>query len=336
MMSKRSSQSRALPLSVAVSLWLYRKLLSLHPQAFRREFGMSIVQVFAQECRDAHGVAGAGGVLRLWLPAFGDLLAGACAERLVLLAAWWKGSDPMQVYRQSASMIFAAFVAYVLAGIGFQKMSEDVVKSTLPQTHPLLAVSYIAVEAGAVVALLAVLAGGVPIALATLRYAIAHDRRDILWRFVVPPLSLAVFLAYLVVLVRVTPRNGTPPTLQTPGQLALVSSLIAVFVLAAIASTAAVLGAIARSDVDPRLYRFSRIPGVVATLAMLLTLIALATWSFALWQFAPSIFFGNDGALATSTIVSIIVETVVMLGATAVAIRASLRSLAERDAVMAA
>ena len=307
------------PLVVVASLRVYRALLRLYPTKFRREYGTAIMQVFAQECRDAHRAAGAGGVLRVGLRETVDLLAGACAERLALVAGWWKGSGPMQVYRQTASAVFAAFIAYVLAGVGFQKMSETVLKSSLPAAHPLLTISYDVVVAGAVVALLAVLVGGMPIALAALRDALARRRGDILLRFAVPPVSLALLAGYTLVLLR-----------HSPGH-ALAWTLIGLLILAAIASTAAVLDAIWRSEIDARLYQFARVPSAVAALAMLVTLVASVTWSLVLWQTGPTIFFGNDGILATSTVPSTIAHTLVMLAATAVAIRATLRGRAGRS-----
>jgi hypothetical protein len=306
------------PRAVATSLRLFRALLGLYPAGFRRAYGDEIVQVFAQECRDAHQASGASGVLGLWLRECGDLLVGAGAERLAVAAAWWKGSISMSVslsvYRQTASAIFAAFVAYVLAGIGFQKMSEEVMKSSLPASHPLFTVGYGAVEVGAVLALLAILVGGVPIALAALRDALAKGHRDVLLRFAVPPISLLVLAGYFLLALR-----------HSTGHI-LGWTLVALFVLAAAASTAAVLDAIQRSDVDPRLFRSARTPGAIAALAMLLTLAGSAAWSLTLWQVAPGIFFGNDGVLATSTLASTIVHTTVMLVATAVALGATVRS----------
>jgi hypothetical protein len=319
MTTGRSSPTRRPPLVITASLQLYRVLLVLHPRAFRREYGASILQVFAQECRDAKRAAGVAGVLCLWPRALGDLLAGAAAEHFARLVAWWKGSASMGIYRQSASEIFAAFVAYVIAGIGFQKMSEDVVKSSLPASHPLLTISYDTVAVGAVLALLAVLVGGVPITLAALRDTLRRRRVGILMLFAVPPVSLAVLAGYALLLVR-----------KSPGH-ALVWTLIGFFIVAAVVSTAAVLGAVGRSDVDARLYRFARIPGAVAALAMLGTLVASAAWSVVLWQNAPGIFFGNDGILATSTVASTIAHTGVMLAAAIIAIRATLRGLSKRD-----
>jgi hypothetical protein len=317
---------------VALTVALYRWLLWLHPAAFRREYSVSICQVFAQSCRDAYRASGAAGVARLWLPALGDLLHGALAEHLDAL----KGSYPMLEYRRSLSAVFGAYIAFVIAGIGFQKMTEDVMKSSLPSSHPILMVAYVIVEGGAALSLLAVLVGGLPLAWSALRYAFAQRRGDILARFAVPPIALAVVWGYLVFLVHLDPGGATAATIHSPARILAVGSLIAVFVVAAAASTGAVLSAIARSEITPRLYRFARIPGMLLTVAMAGMLLAVVAWVLALWQAAPAQFFGNDGLLASSTILSSLAQVILMLGAIAVAARAIARGMAMRQTSPAA
>lgn len=330
-MSFHSSPSRRRSfLLIAVTLWVYRRLLYLHPPAFRRDFGGPIIQVFAQTCRDAQRAAGAGGVARLWLPALGDLLRGAFAEYVSLIMQ--KGSYVMPQYRRSASIIFAAYIAFVVAGISFNKMSEDVMKSTLPSNYPILAIAYDAVAVGSVVSLLAVLAGGLPIAWEALRFAFANGRRDILARFAVPPLALAVIVGYFLLVVFLHIGGTAATTIHAPARIFGVGALVVIFLAGAVASTIAVLDAIARSDIAERFFRFSLLAGVLATVAMLCMLLATAAWSIGLWQDAPAHFFGNDGFLATSTLFYICVQLVLMVAATGIAIWAVSRGLTTRNA----
>jgi hypothetical protein len=317
---------------LAVTLWAHERLLALHPASFRREFATSIQQVFRQSCLDAYHAGGSLGVARLWLPALGDLLYGALAEHAALLTLSLKGSSHMPQYRRSASMIFAAFIAFVIVGIGFQKSSEDIMKSALPTTYPLLAVSYYAMMAGAIVALLAVLIGGVPIALAALRYALANRRLDILARFMVPLVALLVILADVFVVVSLNIGGNTAATIHTPARFAGIGSVVVLFILGAAASVYAVLDAIARSDINERLLRFALLPGVLATVAMIVMAVANLVWSFSLWQHAPDLFWGNDGILATSTLVGIVVQALVMVVATIIAIRALIQGFSARGA----
>ena len=317
---------------LVVTLWTYARLLTLHPATFRAEYGDSIQQVFRQTCLDAYRSAGAAGLLRLWAPALGDLLSGALAEHAAHLTNILKGPASMLQVRRSASIIFAAFIAFVIAGIGFQKSNEDIMKTSLPGAHPLLGVSYDVMMAGALVALLAILIGGVPLALAALRYALANCRFDIISRFLVPLVALLVVIAAGFIVVTNNIGGNSPATLHSPARIAAMGGLILLFILAAIASTYAVLSAIARSDINPGLLRFTLLPGTLATIAMLAMVAALAGWSFGLWQNAPSHFFGNDGVLSTSTLVGIAAQAIIMVVATMIAIRALARAYAARRA----
>jgi hypothetical protein len=320
---------------LAQTLWLHSRLLTLHPAAFRRDYGDSIQQVFRQTCLDAARSGGTAGILRLWLPALGDLLAGALAEHAALLSDILKGSSAMLQIRRSASIIFAAFIAFVIAGIGFQKENEDIMKTALPGAHPILAISYDVMLVGALVALAAILVGGLPVAVAALRYALANRRFDIVARFLVPPVALLVVIAGFFVVTAFNIGGATVATIHTPARIAAIGGLIVLFVLAAVASAYAVLSAIARSDINERLLRFTLLPGALATIAMLAMVAALAGWSVGLWQNAPAHFFGNDGVLSTSTLVGIVAQAIIMVVATILAINALAHGLAARRAAPA-
>jgi hypothetical protein len=256
-----SDQTRGLPTLVAATLWIYSRLLVLHPSGFRRDFGRGILQVFRQTCLDSYRLRGTSGVMWLWAPALADLIHGALAEhasRLYLPA----GASPALRYRRSASTVFACFIAFVVAGTGFAKNSEDVVKSSLPSTYPVLALAYHGVMVGAVLSLLAVLAGGIPIALSSLRFALVHRRIDILLRFAVPPLALCLSYLYLRLIMRLNVGGDTSGTIHTWQRFLGVGSVVLVFLLAAAAGTAAVLDAVGRSEIQERLLRASLLPAV--------------------------------------------------------------------------
>ncbi len=311
---------------VAATLWVYRRLLLLHPAAFRREYGSAITQVFRQACRDAYAKQGPRGVVQLWLPACADLLRGALAEYLALLFPT-KGSPYMLHYRRSATILFTAYIAFVLAGMGFAKLSEDVMKSSLPSAHPLFAVTYDAIMVLSVISLLAILLGGVPIALAALRFALTQRRRDILARFAVPPIALLVIVAYPLIANALHLERTLATTFHT-SLLLVGGGFIGLFVVGAAVSTVAVLQAIARSDIDAGLVRFALRPGALAAIAMGGMTVATLLWSLSLWQNAPTVFWGNDGVLATSTLLSTLVLIIVMLGATVIALRALFQGFA--------
>jgi len=79
--------SRGVARVVALSAWAYRLLLWAYPATFRRRYGADMARVFRDLCRDTHRRAGAGGVLRLWPAALGDLATGALGESLALLTS---------------------------------------------------------------------------------------------------------------------------------------------------------------------------------------------------------------------------------------------------------
>ncbi len=77
-MSRRDHEvSRAVRFSALV----YNRLLVLYPQAFRREYGAHMAQVFRDCCREALHTNGITGLWRYWAIALGDRVVSAIAER---------------------------------------------------------------------------------------------------------------------------------------------------------------------------------------------------------------------------------------------------------------
>lgn len=60
---------------------LYRSLLTLYPPEFRARYGDEMVQLFADQLRDAQRDRARTGSARVWLRALGDLAVTAAAER---------------------------------------------------------------------------------------------------------------------------------------------------------------------------------------------------------------------------------------------------------------
>jgi hypothetical protein len=231
----------------------------------------------------------------------------------------------LQQTRRSAITVFCAWIAFVVAGLAFNQMIEDDVRQ-LNSAHPGVAIAYYVVMVAAVVALLAVLVGGLPIAFAALRRALAEGRRDVLLFFAVPPVALAVWLLWTWLLVnQIAPGNGA-----ANGNVSLLFlSWIGLFVLAAIASTAAVSLAIARVEIAPRLFRFALAPATITTLAMVVMLGAVIAWGLVMRSEAPSYLSSPTGpaALRASVSVHLLVQIAVMMVATLLAVAALIRGL---------
>lgn len=230
--------------------------------------------------------------------------------------------------RSSEIAVFAAWIAFVVAGMSFQKSSEDIMK--VDASLAAVNIPYLLIEAGAVVALLAVLAGGVPIALAALRFAFANRRRDVLALFAVPVVSFGVLVVYGFIALQVA--NGADAAASHPTTVGkeLFVGLMGIFLLGAVASTWAVAAAIRRSEVSGRLFRFALVPATVTALAMALMLGAVVGWGLALRAADPAAFNGYDGIFASSTALAWIGNIVVMAVATAVAVAAVLRGFGAR------
>lgn len=172
--------------------------------------------------------------------------------------------------------------------------------------------------------------GGAPIAFTALRRAIVERRRGILLLFVVPPLSLAVFIRYVLLLAGPVYAAVGPLAVHDLLNVALAFSLFGLFLLAAVVSTAAVSVAVVRSEISGRLYRFTLIPGAVAALAMLVMLISTVIWGVSLSMDAPQLFNGDGGVLATNFAASWLGIVVVMAVSTCVAGVSVLRDYAVR------
>ena len=70
-----------LPWIISCSIRLYRWLLRLGPESYRRQYGDLTLQLFQACCWDAYRRRGTRGVLSLWLPLFSDLVAQMVAEQ---------------------------------------------------------------------------------------------------------------------------------------------------------------------------------------------------------------------------------------------------------------
>jgi hypothetical protein len=312
---------------------VYALLLRLCPRAFREEYGAEVAQVFRQLCRDAWAERGAWGALTCFVAALGDLATGALAEYLALVEGAWNRSGMMSRLRSSAILVFCAYILFVVIGMSFQKSTEDVVKSNVPTAHPGIALAYHVVMGGAALALLATLAGGVPIAFAALRQAFAARRWGIVALFAVPPISLLVWLGYLWVVMNVwQPSHGAAVTIQQPGVALAAIILIALFIVAAIVSVLAVAVAITRSEIRPELYRFALAPEIGVALGMLVTVVGIAAWGAQMLAYAPSYLNGPDGPLGLRASLGshVVAQSALMLLATLIVIIGVTRGFSAR------
>ena len=235
---------------------------------------------------------------RVWL----DIIAGGFDARLHTRTVLGGMLSMTNRLRSSEIAIFCAYILFVLSGMGFQKMSEDFVHAQ--KVYPAIGTPFYAVVIGAIAALVAVLAGGLPLAFAALSYALRQRRRDIILLFLVPPAALAVWLGYVLVLLRLLPSPDKAAVAQVTQTHVWAYSMVGLLVLAAVVSTAAVAVAVSRAHIGEAVYRFALLPSVVTVLAMAIVLAAVVAWGIGAQADAPQLFNGNHGFLATSTAAS--------------------------------
>ena len=158
---------------------------------------------------------------------------------------------------------------------------------------PICNTAWLILQAGAVISLLAVLAGGLPIALAVWRNSPAQRR----W-FVIPAICFVlvaapVAVAVILTLTGVVKPFTTPPSWGHP----VVIGYQILFVLCAIASTYAVTRAVQLGSVGEEAYRFALIPATVTVGAMALMLGPRWSGAYSLARRCP-ILLSRAGSMA--------------------------------------
>jgi len=261
-----------------------KRLLSLYPRSWRDRYADEAAAVLDQQPVSLTGVL--------------DVVIGALDAHLHPRYAAGRGTVAATRLRTSALTIFCAYVGFALAYITLQRLADPQAPyDTVARAHAGVGVTFIAIVAGSILAALAVVAGGLPIAWVVVRRALAARRRDILALCAIPPLALAIFAGWSLVVARLVAPAGTAPRVSTALQWALVVSWEGLAVLTVLASTAAIVLAITRGEVGAALLRVALAPATVATAAMGLTLAATVVWGVSITVYAPHLFDRDIGAI---------------------------------------
>ena len=186
--------------------------------------------------------------------------------------------------------------------------------------NTLITVAFNALVAGAYIALLAVVVGGLPLAFAAARYAITTRRWRILALLAAPLLAFAALLGSIALVGAVLAPTFHTGIGVTPGNIVLFLGLGLVFVLGAAFSVYGVARAVHESEISPRLLAFARIPALVTTLTMAVVTGALIVWGIALRAAAPDLFSAGEGILETNVALNWLGVTLAMTLATLIAI----------------
>lgn len=286
-----------------------RGLLRLYPRAWRERYAAEVCLVLAQ-----HRVT-------LWTLA--DVLLGALDARLHPDLLPGRLIAMTQRMRSSEVAIFCAFVLFAVPWLIVQH-SKDPLPDWERATalHPELLSAYIAVQITGVVALLAMLAGGIPIVLGVMIHALRARRWRIVALLLVPLVALGVLVVTTVlVAVASTQRVSTAPNASlTPLAVALQLGLLAVFVLAVVGSTAAVALAVARSELDARLLRLVLIPAALVTAGIVAGLLATGVFSALSVVEAPDL---NSPSVLAIVAIFMVAATVLAIAALRQGVRAA-------------
>ncbi len=342
------------PWIISFSVRIYQWLIRMGPIKFRREYGSHIVQVFRQCCRDAYQEQGVYGVMRLWLPMFGEAVAGMLVEHLCSLRSLYERMGQMLLgMRRSMLITLGAFIFFAMAYLFLMRVADprrplDVVASV----HPDIQLAFAVINWSADIAFLAVVLGGLPILFVAIKHAIAEKRGNPLALFMFRPkqvlmlvaLTLIVevgFFAFLIVMQFIANAPPQAPIVPLP-PLEIASQLgeVTLFTFLLLISTALITRVILRSEFSVGMLRYALIPMAITTLAMGVSLVATIVWIVRLWVDAPQFadsqglgLAGLRGNLGGSEGVAVIV--VMMALAAAVAAFACVRGLRARTLIPA-
>jgi hypothetical protein len=252
-----------------------------------------------------------------------DILLGALDAHMLLLSGenfTWRVMNMLNKIRTAILIVFAAYIGFIIAGFGLVGMADDSPMIALTKTNAALAAAWTAIQAGAAVALLAVVIGGLPLAVFVLRRAFSHLHQG-LGLLLVPVAAFLALVAYVAFVFAVgSGRIQLPGVVRVVqpgafplGNRLLMEGLMLTFILGAIASTMAVWRVISRTDVEQetfhaigrsitfKIYRFAFWPAVVATAAMFVMLVATLAWVWLSFSALPEALAGNYGPWGTST-----------------------------------
>lgn len=272
-------------MDVKYTRWAQR-LLRLYPRAWRERYGDEVAAVLTQ-----HRVS-------LWTVL--DVLLGACDAHLHRDLLPGRLVSMAHRIRSSEVVVFCAFVVFCLAWGPMQQMRDPLPlwESTV-HAHPEIRTALDVVNVAGLVALLAILAGGVPILYSSLRSAAGARHWGVLLLYLVPFLLLALLIVYALLVSSTWTQRVAPGSQDvTPLAAALQLGFVALFLLAIAGSVAAVARAVMRSDLSDRVLRFALLPATVAAVALVGAFVAVVALAALAISEAPQL-----GSLPTMGIV---------------------------------
>jgi hypothetical protein len=290
---------------------LVRGLLRLYPAGWRTRFADEVaavlVAVLAEDGRRRARIAL-------------DVVAGAIDAHIHQSFEPERKLMPDRV-RTSAQVAFCAFALFCVAGIGFQKMTEDLRFQTVARTHAAIGWSFDVILYGAITAVLCVVAGSLPVLLGIAKQALA-GRRDLRRLLVSPPVAGVAWFALAFAVTRL----DHSPQHSLVNVAAVVAVVVAFHVVAAVSTGALVLAA-GRADLPAPVKRAQWLPMTGLSAAMAAVTVADLVWGLTLRAKAPTLFQSDNGLLATPLPATWVTTLAVMALASAVTVAATARAI---------
>ena len=246
-------------------------------------------------------------------------------ENLTLEKLQERWSAMVSRLRSTAVTTFTAWVVFCIAVAGLVKVSEEPAFTRAAQGYAGIGVSYAIVQGAFVLALVAVLVGGLPLAFVALRQAWRDRDTAMGWLVAVPVLAAAAVAAYIVGANRVS--DEAAPSVHSGTTIALFVGLVAVGGAATVATVVAIRVAAHRATLPTELLRLAGWCAVVAAGAISLGLLALISYGWALRAEVPTLFHSDNGLLATALPTSLLGIAAMAVIATVLADRAAFRGL---------
>ncbi|MGH2478208.1 MAG: hypothetical protein ACRDHW_00915 [Ktedonobacteraceae bacterium] len=300
---------------------LQRSLLCLYPRAWRGRYGDEVLAMLEQRPLSfTDGINLFFGALEAHLHPHLGTTGMSIYERILAMFA---------TLRRSVLTIFCAFIVFILAGWGFQKMTEYDDFQQAAHMHSIVGLSFNLVVIGGAVAFLAVVAGGLPVVIAIIKSALTRKRFGPLFLLAIPILAFLVFLGSTRLLGAIDHPGTWLVAHLFPGRGLFFGTLIA----AAIVSPAAVCFAVVRSEVSEKALRFALLPFTLAIISMVLILAATIIWGLGLRDSVPQLFTSNGGILSTSTVSTWLCIIIAMAIATGISMISLIRGLSARSAL---
>lgn len=267
------------------------ELLAFWSKEFCREYAPSILQSFRQCCQDAYHQQGVWGVLRLWLPLFGDVVGGMLAEHLSTLQHPLVRDERivhmLRTQRRSIIMIFLAFVLFGFPWLLFQGVIDPLSQwKPIAQAHPEVDLLYRVARTAGEMAFLMLLFTLLPMLFVAIKQALASLRRDILTLLGLSAIMTLVFTAATLLVITGYWTKSFDPN----------GGIYAVFGLLFVGTVTLTLSlAVVRSELSERVLRLALWPAAIMIAAMLVVLFAVSIEGVLLTTYAPHIFGGDIG-----------------------------------------